>query len=205
MSSIEALVDDIRHGKMIILMDSHDRENEADIVMAAEKVTPEDINFMITHARGMICVPMAPSRCKALELDLQPRRHCDPCCPKFTVSIEAVSGVTTGVSAHDRAHTIQLAADLSVGADAIATPGHIFPIMAEEEGVLTRQGHTEGAYDLVRLAGLSPVAIVCEITRDDGQMSRLKDVEAFAETHNLQIGFIEDLIEFRKHHKKGEL
>ena len=198
MSTIETLVEKIRQGEMVVLMDHKDRENEADIVMAAEKVTPWHINFMITYAKGLICVPMAKSRCEALQLELQPRRNCQPCCTKFTVSIEAAEGVTTGVSAEDRAHTIQVAADLSLGPDAISTPGHIFPIMAEENGVLSRQGHTEGAYDLVRLAGLSPVAIVCEITKADGSMCRYEDVQAFAQEHNLSIGYIDDLIEYRR-------
>ena len=209
MHSIEILIQELQEGKMIILMDSPARENEADIVMAAEKVTPEHINFMITHAKGLICLPMSKKRCEQLQLDLQPRRACSPCAPKFTVSIEAASGVTTGVSVDDRAHTIRLAADENIGADAIATPGHIFPIMAEPEGVLAREGHTEGSIDLMRLAGLSQVAIVCEITRPDGKMSRLPDVEQFAKEHHLKVGFMEDLIKFRQaedaaHSAEGE-
>ncbi len=196
-SSIEEALKDIKEGKMVIVVDDEDRENEGDLVMAAEKVTPEAINFMAKYGRGLICLTLTPEDVERLQLPLQPRRHGTRFDTAFTVSIEARYGVTTGISAYDRAHTIRVAIDPKSGPEDIVTPGHVFPIRAREGGVLVRAGHTEASVDLARLAGLRPAGVICEIMKDDGTMARLPDLEEFAERHGLKIITIRDLIAYR--------
>ncbi len=197
LNTVEELIQDIRLGKMVILMDDEDRENEGDIVMAAECVRPQDINFMAMHARGLICMPMTRDRCERLGLPLMVDRNASGFGTKFTLSIEAKEGVTTGISAADRAHTVRVAAAKNATKDDIVQPGHIFPLMAESGGVLTRAGHTEAACDLARLAGFGPAGVICEIMNDDGTMARRPDLEKFAEKHDIKIGTIADLIHYR--------
>lgn len=202
LNTAEELIDDIRLGKMVILMDDEDRENEGDLVIAAECVTPEVINFMATHARGLICQPMTRERCEALKLPLMVDKNACGFGTKFTVSIEAAEGVTTGISAADRARTVRVAAAKNARTEDIVQPGHIFPLMADQGGVLSRAGHTEAACDLARLAGYEPTGAICEIMKDDGTMARRGDLEVFAEQHNLKIGTIADLIHYRVLHEK---
>ena len=196
-ATIEEALEEIKQGKMIIVVDDEDRENEGDLVLAAEKVTPEAINFMAKYGRGLICLAITHEDAERLQLPLQPRRGVDPYGTAFTVSIEARTGVTTGISAHDRAHTIKVAIDEKSGPNDIITPGHVFPIIARKGGVLVRAGHTEAAVDLARLAGLKPAGVICEIMKDDGTMARLPDLEKFAEEHGLKIITIRDLIAYR--------
>ncbi|NPB08839.1 MAG: bifunctional 3,4-dihydroxy-2-butanone-4-phosphate synthase/GTP cyclohydrolase II [Thermodesulfobacteria bacterium] len=196
-ATIEEALEDIRAGKMVIVTDDEDRENEGDLVMAAEKVTPEAINFMAKYGRGLICLALPPEDIERLQLPLQPRRHGSRFDTAFTVSIEARYGVTTGISAYDRAHTIKVAIDPKSGPEDIVTPGHVFPIRAREGGVLVRAGHTEASVDLARLAGLKPAGVICEIMNDDGTMARMPDLEKFAEKHGLKIITIRDLIAYR--------
>ncbi len=197
LNSIEEIIDDIRQGKMVILMDDEDRENEGDLIIAAERVRTEDINFMATSARGLICLTLTHERCKHLKLPLMVNENNTPYNTNFTVSIEAAVGVTTGISAADRARTIQVAVARESGAEDIVQPGHIFPIMAQPGGVLRRAGHTEAGCDLARLAGYSPAAAIVEIMNEDGSMARRPDLEQFAEKHNIKIGTIVDLIHYR--------
>ncbi|HET8731938.1 MAG TPA: bifunctional 3,4-dihydroxy-2-butanone-4-phosphate synthase/GTP cyclohydrolase II [Moraxellaceae bacterium] len=197
LNTIEELIADIRLGRMVVLMDDEDRENEGDLVMAATHVRPEDINFMIKYARGLVCLPMTRDRCELLKLPLMVQRNGSGYGTKFTVSIEAATGVSTGISAADRARTIQAAVSRDAKAADIVQPGHIFPLMAEGGGVLRRAGHTEAACDLSRLAGLEPAGVICEIMNEDGTMSRRPDLEKFAIEHNLKIGTIADLIHYR--------
>jgi 3,4-dihydroxy 2-butanone 4-phosphate synthase/GTP cyclohydrolase II len=191
------LIEDIRQGKMVILMDDEDRENEGDLIMAAEHVTPEAINFMVKHARGLVCLPMTAERCQRLNLPLMVTDNGAQYSTNFTVSIEAAEGVTTGISAADRARTIQAAVAPDAKASDIVQPGHIFPLIAKEGGVLNRAGHTEAGVDLARLADAEPAAVIVEILNDDGSMARRPELEAFARTHSLKIGTIADLIEYR--------
>ena len=195
--TIEEAIEDIKQGKMIILVDDEDRENEGDLTIAAEKVTPEIINFMAKHGRGLICLALAPEWVDKLGLPLQPQRGRSKFGTAFTVSIEAKEGVTTGISAQDRATTILTAVKDNVTPDDIVTPGHIFPLRARKGGVLERAGQTEGSVDLARLAGLKPAAVICEIMKDDGTMARMPDLEKFAQEHDLKICTIEDLIRYR--------
>jgi 3,4-dihydroxy 2-butanone 4-phosphate synthase / GTP cyclohydrolase II len=197
LNSVEEIIQDIRLGKMVVLMDDEDRENEGDIVMAAECVTPEHINFMAKHARGLICMPMTRERCERLQLPLMVERNASGFGTKFTVSIEAAIGVTTGISAADRAQTVRAAANRNVKPEDIVQPGHIFPLMSEAGGVLVRAGHTEAACDLARLAGFEATGVICEVMNDDGSMARRPDLEKFAEEHQLKIGTIADLIHYR--------
>lgn len=197
LNTIEELVQDIRLGRMVILMDDEDRENEGDLVMAGECCRPEDINFMATHARGLICLPMSRERCQRLKLPLMVDRNASGFGTKFTVSIEAREGVTTGISAADRAQTVRVASARNAVAEDIVQPGHIFPLMAEDGGVLTRAGHTEAACDLSRMAGFEASGVICEIMKEDGTMARRPDLEAFAEKHGIKIGTIADLIHYR--------
>ncbi len=197
----EELIQDMRLGRMVILMDDEDRENEGDLVIAAECVRPEDINFMAVHARGLICMPMTRERCKQLNLPLMVDHNQSGYGTKFTVSIEAAHGVTTGISAADRATTVRAAASRNARPEDIVQPGHIFPLMAEPGGVLTRAGHTEAACDLARMAGFEPAGVICEIIRDDGTMARRDDLEQFANKHKLKIGTIADLIHYRMLHE----
>jgi len=202
LDSIEELVEDIRQGKMVILMDDEDRENEGDIIMAAECCQAEHINFMAKHARGLICMPMTRERCETLKLPLMAPRNGSGFGTKFTVSIEAAEGVTTGISAADRARTVQAAAARDAKAEDIVSPGHIFPLMAQPGGVLARAGHTEAACDLARMAGFEASGVICEVMNDDGTMSRRPELEAFAAQHGIRIGTIADLIHYRMIHER---
>jgi 3,4-dihydroxy 2-butanone 4-phosphate synthase/GTP cyclohydrolase II len=197
LNSTQEIIDDIKQGKMVILMDDEDRENEGDIIMAAEHVSAETINFMVTHARGLVCLPMTTDRCRRLKLPLMVDKNSAQFSTNFTVSIEAREGVTTGISAADRARTIQAAVASDAVADDIVQPGHIFPLIAKEGGVLNRAGHTEAGVDLARLAGCEPAAVIVEILNDDGTMARRPQLEVFAQKHGLKIGTIADLIEYR--------
>ncbi len=198
-NTIEELIEDVRLGKMVILVDDEDRENEGDIVCSADFITPSMINFMAGEARGLICLALAKDQIEKLELPLMVRddENYSPNKTAFTVSIEAAHGVSTGISAADRAHTIRMASSKNAKASDIHTPGHVFPIRAQEGGVLKRAGHTEGSVDLARLSGLSPAAVICEVMNHDGSMARVPDLKKFAEKHGLKIGTIVDLIEYR--------
>lgn len=197
LSSTEAIIQDIREGRMVIMTDDETRENEGDLIFAAEKTTPEMINFMMKFGRGLICVPMTEDRIHALGLDPMNPNPEDPMKTAFTVSVDAKAGITTGISAFDRNRTIELLADPKTQRDDLVIPGHIFPLKAKKGGVLRRAGHTEAAVDLMQLSGLSPVAVICEIINDDGKMARLADLLMFAKTHGLKIGTIRDLIASR--------
>lgn len=196
-NSPKELIEDIRQGKMVVLVDDEDRENEGDLVLAAEHVTPETINFMVTHARGLVCLPMTAERCEKLNLPLMVDNNGAQFSTNFTVSIEAAEGVTTGISAADRAHTIKAAVAENAVAEDIVQPGHIFPLIAKDGGVLNRAGHTEASVDLARLAGCEPAAVIVEILNEDGSMARRPELEVFAKKHGLKIGTIAELIEYR--------
>jgi 3,4-dihydroxy 2-butanone 4-phosphate synthase/GTP cyclohydrolase II len=202
LNNVEELIDEIRQGKMIILMDDEDRENEGDLIMAASLVTPEAINFMATHARGLICLTLTQDRCEQLKLPLMVDDNGCQHGTNFTLSIEAAHGVTTGISAADRAHTVQAAVAQAAKPEDIVQPGHIFPLMARPGGVLHRAGHTEAGCDFARLAGLEPAAVIVEIMNEDGTMARRPDLEQFAETFDLKIGTIADLIHYRTVNEK---
>jgi len=193
----QEIIEDIAQGKLVILMDDEDRENEGDFIMAAEKVTPEAINFMATHGRGLICMPMTLDQCKKLKLPLMVDKNDAQFTTNFTVSIEAAEGVTTGISAADRATTVLAAIGENADHTTIVQPGHIFPLMAKDGGVLNRAGHTEAGVDLARLAGLEPAAVIVEILNEDGTMARRPDLEKIAEKHDVKMGTIADLIEYR--------
>ncbi|PUA29297.1 MAG: 3,4-dihydroxy-2-butanone-4-phosphate synthase [Cellvibrio sp. 79] len=197
LNTIDELIDDLRQGKMIVLMDDEDRENEGDLIMIAELVRPEDINFMATHARGLICLPLTAERCELLDLPLMVRDNKSSFTTNFTVSIEAATGVTTGISAADRARTIHAAVRPDAKATDIVQPGHIFPLISQPGGVLSRAGHTEAACDLAKLSGFSPAGVLVEIMNEDGTMARRQDLEKFAVKHSLKIGTIADLIHYR--------
>ncbi|MEX1032402.1 MAG: bifunctional 3,4-dihydroxy-2-butanone-4-phosphate synthase/GTP cyclohydrolase II [Cellvibrionaceae bacterium] len=197
LNSIEEIIDDIRQGKMVILMDDEDRENEGDLIIAAEQVRPEDINFMATHARGLVCLTLTEERCKQLDLPLMVHENGARHSTNFTVSIEAAEGVTTGISAADRARTVRTAIARDARPNDIVQPGHVFPIIAQAGGVLSRAGHTEAGCDLARLAGYEPAAVIVEIMNEDGTMARRPDLEKFADKHQLKIGTIADLIHYR--------
>ena len=197
LSRVEDLIEDIRAGKMVILMDDEDRENEGDLVIAATHVRPEDINFMITHARGLVCLTLSKERCQQLNLPLMVDQNGAQHATNFTLSIEAAEGISTGISAAERAHTIRTAVAAHAKPSDIVQPGHIFPLMAQSGGVLHRAGHTEAGCDLTRLAGLEPASVICEIIKEDGSMARRADLEIFAEKHGLKIGTIADLIHYR--------
>lgn len=201
LNSTAEIIEDIRQGRMVILMDDEDRENEGDLVMAAEYVTPEAINFMATHGRGLICLTLTEQRCKQLNLPLMVDSNKSQFSTAFTVSIEAAEGVTTGISAADRARTVKAAVARDAKASDIVQPGHIFPLKAQNGGVLIRAGHTEAGCDLTRLAGLEPAAVIVEILNDDGTMARRPDLEKFAQKHNIKVGTIADLIEYRNLHE----
>jgi 3,4-dihydroxy 2-butanone 4-phosphate synthase/GTP cyclohydrolase II len=198
LSTPEEIIDEARNGRMFILVDDEDRENEGDLVIPAQMATPEKINFMARHGRGLICLAMTRARVEALGLDLMSRNNGTRHETAFTVSIEAREGVTTGISAADRACTIATAIDATKGAAEIVTPGHVFPLVARDGGVLVRAGHTEAAVDVSRLAGLNPSGVICEIMNDDGTMARMDDLVTFAQFHNLKIGTIRDLIAYRR-------
>ncbi len=195
-ADIESVIKDVKDGKMVIMVDDEDRENEGDMVVAAEKVTPDAINFMARYARGLICLSLSEERVKELDLPLMVTDNTSPYNTAFTVSIEAKEGVTTGISAYDRAKTVLTAIDPDTKPDDLARPGHVFPLMARNGGVLVRVGHTEASMDLARLAGLKPAGVICEVMKDDGTMARLPDLEAFAAEHGMKIGSIADLIKY---------
>ncbi len=197
LSPIEDIIEDARNGRMFILVDDEKRENEGDLIIPAQMATPESINFMAKYGRGLICLALTTQRIKELGLPLMAQQNTSRHQTAFTVSIEATEGVTTGISASDRAHTVSVAIDPRNGAESIASPGHVFPLMARDGGVLVRAGHTEAAVDIARLAGLNPSGVICEIMNDDGSMARLSDLIPFAETHGLKIATIADLIAWR--------
>lgn len=200
LASPEEIINEARNGRMFILVDDEDRENEGDLVIPAQMATPDAINFMATHGRGLICLALTKGRVEQLGLDLMSRANGTRHETAFTVSIEAREGVTTGISAADRARTISVAIDASKGSNDIVTPGHVFPLVARDGGVLVRTGHTEAAVDVSRLAGLNPSGVICEIMRDDGTMARLNDLIPFAQKHRMKIGTIRDLIAYRRRH-----
>ncbi|MDA8228631.1 MAG: bifunctional 3,4-dihydroxy-2-butanone-4-phosphate synthase/GTP cyclohydrolase II [Desulfitobacterium hafniense] len=200
-NTIEEAIEDIRAGKMIVVVDDEDRENEGDLLMAADKVTPEAINFMAINGRGLICVPLTPSRIEELQLDPMVQQNTDPHGTAFTVSVDAASS-TTGISAHERAATVQVLLDPASKPQDLRRPGHIFPLKAKEGGVLVRAGHTEGAVDLARLAGLTPAGVICEIMNEDGTMARVPDLLKFVEHHGLKIITLKDLISYRRKTEK---
>jgi 3,4-dihydroxy 2-butanone 4-phosphate synthase/GTP cyclohydrolase II len=200
-SPIKDILADAKAGRMCIMVDDKSRENEGDLIIPAEKIDAKAINFMATYGRGLICMPLAKSRVEALQLPLMVRQNQSRYQTAFTVSIGARKGNTTGISAADRARTVQIAIDPEKGREELVSPGHIFPLVAREGGVLERAGHTEAAVDLARLAGLQPGAVLCEIMNDDGTMARLPDLIAFAKRHGLKIASIADLIAYRKQHR----
>lgn len=194
---VEEIVEEARNGRMFILVDDEDRENEGDLVVPAQMATPDAVNFMATHGRGLVCLALTPEQTSRLGLNVLDRRNPGPRDTAFTLSIEAREGVTTGISAADRARTIQAAIDPAGGPENLRTPGHVFPLSARDGGVLVRAGHTEAAVDIARLAGLVPAAVICEIMKDDGTMARLDDLVPFSERHGLRLGAIADLIAWR--------
>lgn len=201
LNTIEEAIEDIKNGKVIIVVDDQDRENEGDFVAAAEKATPEMINFMATHGRGLICAPLTESRCKELNLDLMVGNNTDPMETAFTISVDLKgNGVTTGISASDRAQTVKALIDPSVKPNDLSRPGHIFPLKAKEGGVLRRTGHTEAAIDFARLAGLKPAGVIVEIMNEDGTMARLPQLWEVAQKFGLKLVSIEDLVAYRMEH-----
>ncbi|QWD98765.1 3,4-dihydroxy-2-butanone-4-phosphate synthase [Polynucleobacter sp. MG-5-Ahmo-C2] len=201
LASTEEIIADLRAGKMVVLVDEEDRENEGDLVLAADHVTAEAVNFMAKHGRGLICLTLTRERCQQLNLPLMVRDNGTSMGTNFTVSIEAATGVTTGISAADRALTIKTAVALNAKPSDLVQPGHIFPLMAQPGGVLIRSGHTEAGCDLAAMAGCSPTSVICEIMKDDGSMARLPDLLEFAKEHQLKIGSIADLIKYRSQHE----
>src|SRR6478672_9193403 len=198
LSSIDELIEEARNGRMFILADAEDRENEGDLVIPAQMCTPQAINFMAKHGRGLVCLALTQQRANQLRIPMMTPINGTPHQTAFTVSIEAKEGISTGISAHDRAHTISVAIDPTKGPSDVITPGHVFPLVAREGGALVRAGHTEAAVDIARLAGLYPAGVICEIMNDDGTMARLPDLVAFAQLHGLKIGTIADLIAHRR-------
>lgn len=196
-ATVEEIIAEIRAGRMVILVDEEDRENEGDLILASDFVTPEAINFMVTHARGLVCLTLTEEHCDQLDLPMMASRNGTQFGTNFTVSIEAAEGVTTGISAADRARTIQVAAAKNAKPSDLVNPGHIFPLRAQKGGVLMRAGHTEAGCDLTAMAGLTPAAVICEILKDDGTMARLPDLVEFAKKHGLKIGTIADMIQYR--------
>src|SRR5215211_4370530 len=201
-STIEAALEDVRDGKMVVVCDAEDRENEGDLTLAAQFATPDAVNFMATHGRGLICLALTPERCDELGLDLMAAKNESAFETAFTVSIEAREGITTGISAHDRAHTVQVAIDPKARPRDLVQPGHIFPLKAKPGGVLERTGQTEAAVDLARLAGLNPAGVICEVMNDDGTMARVPDLERYCARHNLKMITVADLIAYRRRHDR---
>ncbi|MEF3694543.1 MAG: 3,4-dihydroxy-2-butanone-4-phosphate synthase, partial [Candidatus Cloacimonadota bacterium] len=201
-TKIEDAINAIRSGEMIIVVDDENRENEGDLLMAADLITPAQVNFMITHGKGLLCVPMEEDKLNKLDIPLMTTDSSDRHGTKFTISVDAIEGTTTGISAAERALTIKALAAPEARADQFMKPGHIFPLRAEKGGVLKRAGHTEAAVDLARLAGLSPIGAICEIIREDGEMARLNDLIPYALKHGLKIITIKDLIYYRRHQEK---
>ncbi len=202
LSPIEEIIEEARNGRMFILVDAEDRENEGDLVIPAQFATPDAVNFMARYGRGLICLSLTRDRAESLKLPLMSQRNQSRHVTNFTVSIEAREGVSTGISAHDRALTIATAIDPSKGSEDIVCPGHVFPLVACDGGVLVRAGHTEAALDIARMAGANPAGVICEILKDDGAMARLPDLTEFAKTHNMKIGAISDLIAYRRRHDR---
>jgi len=200
-NTIEEAIEDVRRGKMLVVVDDEDRENEGDLIMAAEKVTPEAINFMVTHARGLVCMPITDELAQKLELNPMVVNNTDPHATAFTVSVDAV-GTTTGISAYERAFTVQKIIDPATRPEDLRRPGHIFPLRAKEGGVLRRAGHTEAAVDLARLAGLYPAGVICEVMKEDGTMARVPELMEFVKEHGLKIVTIADLIRYRRRTEK---
>ena len=198
LNTAEEIIADIKSGKMVILMDDENRENEGDLIMAADFVTPQDINFMVTHGRGLVCLTLTGEHCDKLNLPLMVVDNTAPFSTNFTVSIEAAIGVTTGISAQDRAKTVLAAISKDATPSDIVMPGHIFPLRAQEGGVLSRAGHTEAACDLAKLAGCTPAGVIVEILNEDGTMARRPDLELYAKKHQLKLGTVADLITYRK-------
>src|ERR671938_308718 len=201
-SPIEEALEDLRAGKLVVVCDAEDRENEGDLTIAAQFVTPEAINFMAKEGRGLICLALTPERCDELGLELMAAKNESPFETAFTVSVEAREGVTTGISAHDRARTVQVAIDPRSGPHDLVQPGHVFPLKAKEGGVLERTGQTEAGVDLARLAGLIPAAVICEVMNDDGTMARVKDLIPYCERHDLKMITVGDLIRYRRRTEK---
>ena len=197
-SRIEDVIEDARNGRMFILMDADDRENEGDLVIPAQMCTPQSVNFMAKYGRGLICLALTQERANSLNIPMMTQANGTPHQTAFTISIEAKEGISTGISAHDRAHTISVAIDPTKGPDDIVSPGHVFPLIARHGGTLVRAGHTEAAVDIARLAGLNPAGVICEIMNDDGTMARMPDLVPFAQLHGLKIGTIADLIAYRR-------
>ena len=196
-SPISEIIAELRSGRIVIIVDDEKRENEGDLMVAAEVVTAEHINFMARYGRGLICLTLTPERCRHLQLPLMVKETNTKLATNFTVSIDAASGISTGISTHDRAHTIRVAVNPDSKASDLTRPGHIFPLMAQPNGVLARAGHTESGCDLTRLAGFEPAAAIVEILKDDGSMARLSDLEDLAEQHRLKIGTVGDLVKYR--------
>jgi 3,4-dihydroxy 2-butanone 4-phosphate synthase / GTP cyclohydrolase II len=201
-ATIEEAIEEIRRGRMVVVCDGEDRENEGDLVLAAQFATPESVNFMAKEARGLICLALTPERCDELGLDLMAAKNEEPLQTAFTVSIEAAEGVTTGISAHDRARTVQVASDPHSGPEDIVQPGHVFPLKAKAGGVLERTGHTEASIDLARLSGLIPAGVICEIMNEDGTMARVPDLVPYCEQHGLKMITVADLISYRRRTEK---
>jgi 3,4-dihydroxy 2-butanone 4-phosphate synthase / GTP cyclohydrolase II len=201
-ATIEQVIDDFKAGRMVVLVDDEDRENEGDLLLAAERTTPEAINFMAKHGRGLICLTLTEKRCERLNLPLMVSDNRAPLGTNFTVSIEAAAGVTTGISAHDRARTVLAAVAPDAAPSDLVQPGHIFPLKARDGGVLIRAGHTEAGCDLAALAGMEPAAVICEILNDDGTMARLPDLLEFSRRHGIKVGTIADLIRYRSEHDR---
>jgi 3,4-dihydroxy 2-butanone 4-phosphate synthase / GTP cyclohydrolase II len=201
-ATIEEAIEEIRRGRMVVVCDGEDRENEGDLVLAAQFATPESVNFMAKEARGLICLALTPERCDELGLDLMAAKNEEPLQTAFTVSIEAAEGVTTGISAHDRARTVQVAIDPHSGPEDIVQPGHVFPLKAKAGGVLERTGHTEASIDLARLSGLIPAGVICEIMNEDGTMARVPDLVPYCEQHGLKMITVADLISYRRRTEK---
>src|SRR4029077_14041257 len=201
-ATVEEALEEVASGRMVVVVDDEDRENEGDLVMAAEFVTADSINFMVTHARGWICLALTPDRCDELGLELMTLKNESAHQTPFTVTIEAREGVTTGISVHDQAHTMQVAIDSGKGPDDIVKPGHVHPLKAKAGGVLERTGHTEASIDLARLAGLNPAGVICEIQNEDGSMARADDLAAYCFKHGLKMITIADLIAYRRRHDK---
>ena len=201
-ATVEEAVEDVRQGKFVVVVDDEDRENEGDLTIAAQFATPEAVNFMVTHARGLVCLCLTEERCDELGLRQMTEQNETPFGTAFTVSVEAREGVTTGISAHDRAHTIQVAIDPGTQPSDLVQPGHVFPLRARRGGVLQRTGQTEAAVDLARLAGLNPAGVVCEIMKDDGSMARVPDLVDYCERHGLKMITVADLVEYRRRHER---
>ncbi len=205
LASVDEIVEEARKGRMFILADDEDRENEGDLVIAADFTTPEAINFMAHFGCGLICLAMAPALVDRLGLPMMTNNNGSRFGTGFTISIEAREGVSTGISAFDRAHTIKTAIDLTKGPESIVSPGHVFPLRANADGVLARRGQTEGSVDIMKLAGLTGAAVICEVMNDDGTMARMPDLEKFARTHGIKIGTVADIVRHREQSEQRAL